>query len=253
MAFIINSQKDMIRLVKHATAALHDVRAEMLIVPVLQVEDVTDAKLDILLEVPAFSPRRKDDDLPDGAAGVIRINTERTVDEALDEMETLSLVDMGTLVAAMECAASLHVPGKTRLVDLGQFGKLPVDVEQFAKRTGLPAKSAAVDMYATFLLKVPDNRADNSTRIMLVAIKGTTDTAAGCGGPEDALVPMVSRLECRAREAFDTPADFFTRELADGWQLYHNKLFRDFLGWLRSCHYYNVTRDENRRGLVIEY
>lgn len=249
MAFIIKNRDDMVRMLNTACFSLIEGKKDMLIVPMMIAENAVETS-EVLTDVTYFNPRRKKDSLHDDAIGIIRVNAEQTVHDALDQFEKMSLVDVGMLHCAIKSAADNHVKGKTRLLTT-PMGQIAVDLEAFKENSGLPLDSDTVD-YTVFALEVPFQEGDQTVPIM-VAIKGTEDTAKGNGGKDTALDSLMARLEQRASNGMEPGASFHTHDIEDCWELFYNKLFRAAIGWLRRGYTYDATKNDAKGGIEISY
>jgi hypothetical protein len=244
VTYIVRSKEDMVTFVIDAIDVLQRSKPEMLVLPIIGVDSVQ-ASLELLLRVNQFSPRRSTDDLPAEAVGVFKLAGTQAVHVALDQLESGTLVDPYQMVIAAQCHAAQHVPGRTRLVKT-MLGDINVDLKAFAALTGLPLESDSPDLYyCVFLIK-------SASRTILVAVNGRSDTADGCGGSDSALEPLLGRLEVQAR-GLDTPDFFHSREFKNGWELLHNKLFREAIGKLRSGYWHLVEVDSDRGGLKVTF
>lgn len=250
MAILISNEKDMVSLINMAVAGAQTHNYEMVVVPMV-IPDTLEKASELLLDVKTFDPRVTADLLPKDAIGKVRIGTTRTVHDALDALESLTMTSVHETLMASESSASQHVKGKTRKVKNKMLGELIVDLQKFAELTGLPTDSPEMLEYSVFLREVTDKkRGDN--KIMLVLVKGTTDISGGNGGKPTALQSMMARLEARANTGFEPGASFHARDLDNIWQLYNNAQFVDLLGWWKRGYHYSVASNENQ-GLEISY
>ena len=249
MAIIIKTEKDMVSLINMAVeSAQRD--CEMVIIPMSIADTPAKASL-LMLDVKTFVPRVANDLLPKGAIGKIRITKTRTVFDALDQLESLMPVGVHDLIMALESAVRQHVKGKTYKINVKATGELIVDLQTFARVSGLPLNSFEALELSVFLHEVTD-KMHGLTKTMLVLVKGTTDISGGIGGKPESLQPMLARLKVRANSCFDTGAIFHARDLDNVWQLYNNALFVELLSWWKRGYYHTVKSDENQ-GLQISY
>lgn len=250
MAYIVQKRADMIGLVNQAIAKLQAGKGEMLILPFMLVEDAGDAA-HLLLEAPKFVPATRSSTLPAGSAGTIIVNARRTVHDALDDLESLSVVNVSDVSAILKCATENYVKGKTRRVRM-PIGECIVDLSAFAEATGLPMKSNETIDYCVFIVSVPDTSTGDDRAIM-VAVKGLSDIAGGEGGEDSALDSLLPRMEARMQAGFEPGASFYARDLENGWQLFHNARFKEALAWFKRGYSYVVEVDEDKGGLNISY
>lgn len=250
MAIIISNENDMVSLINMAVSEAQTYDHEMAVVPMV-IADTPEKASTLLLDVKTFDPRVAADVLPKDAIGKVRIGKTRTVHDALDELESLTMIGCHELDMAVRSMASQHVKGKTRKVKIKMMGEWIVDLQKFAQLSGLPTDSPGLLEYSVFLREVTDKKHDGN-KTMLVLVKGTTDISGGNGGNPTALQSMMARLEARANTGFEPGASFHARDLDNVWQLYNNAQFVDLLGWWKRGYYYTVVSDENQ-GLKISY
>lgn len=251
MAYIIRSNEDMVGMLKRAIADAQQTKPQMLIVPVVMPEDPAQVAA-LLLDIPQYSPRRSDQDLPANAVGTLTLGGERTVDDVLDEQENHSMVDVRDALAMFECSTDVHVPGKTRVVD-AMFGQLIVDLAKYARLLGLPTAATSNNTYTVFVLQSP-RPSGQGVQTVFVAVSGAQDISGGDGREDGALEPLLARLEARRGAGFDFASKpFFTRQFANGWQVFNNKQFLPMLGGYRSGYYFRVSYDSDRGGMNFQF
>ena len=251
MAILIRNEQDMVSLINFALSETRTSDCEMIVVPMVIPDTIEGAKT-LLLDVKTFDPRIASDILPKDAIGKVSISTDRTVHDALDELESLTMVGAHEMLMAGSCHVREHVKGKTRKITTKAFGELIVDLEKFAELSGLPMNNCLGTLeYSVFLREVTDKNFGDK-KIMLVLVKGTFALSNDDGGSPTALQSMMARLEARAKSGLEPALSFHACELDSGWQLYNNALFEDLLGWWKRGYDYHVTADENR-GVRISY
>lgn len=253
MVYIIQSNDDQLNMLKVGFARAQETKPECLIVPIIMPRDAAEL-LEMLLDVPNFTPRCDGDGLPSDAVGALTFAAQRTVHDALDQQENHSMLDVAELSALFDSAAPSQEPGKTRNIKT-PFGVVTVDIAKYAVLTGLPLQaSGPAHAYTIFTPSVTAPRF-TSEHLVLVAIKGTKDTSAELGPiSPDSLDFLLPRLEVRAASAFEPGGKtYFTRELQSGWQFLRCAQFSDVIRRYKIGWMHEVTRDENRGGLSFSY
>lgn len=246
MAYIVTTKTDMVGLIRQAVAELHESFAEMAIVPVMLCE-TSEEVFGLLCEVAQFNPRLHSDILHPDAVGTITFGAVRTAHDALDAMESISIVDVAELIQAAKCAVKEYVPGKTRRLNL-PMGEICVDIESFSRLTGLPLKSERQVEYSVFVKT--GTAGDDTDRITLVCVKGKDSGQAP--QTKNGLASLRGRLERRER-GFDTAAQYFTRDYQTGWDVFADPQLDGILGLYRLGYSYQVRGDENRGGVEFFY
>lgn len=250
MAIIISKREDMVSFLNHSVEHAQNYKPELAAVPFALVETVDEANA-LLLDIKCFDPRVDGETLPYDAVGKVRVSGTQTVNDALDALESLTMVDVGTLDAALRCITHTHVKGKTRKIKVKMFGELIIDLEQYGKLSGLPLTSPEKVEYAVFLREVTDKKTAGK-KIMFVMVKGTTDVTNGNGGDPEALKSMMARLEARTKFGGEPGAKFNATGLDSGWRLFNNPRFNELLSWWKRGYSYSVSSNENE-GLDINY
>lgn len=249
MAIIISNDRDMVSMINRAVedAQLHTL--EMVVVPM--VCDNLEKGGILLLDVKGYDPRVESDALPTGAIGKVTIGKTRTVHDLLNALESRNTIDVRTMQLAIQSIATRHERGKTRKINTMAFGAVIVDLQKFSQATGFPTKSPETVEYSVFLREIPQKNR-SGTKIMLVLVKGTTDTTGGESGKQTALKSMLARMEYRLTVSWDEGGDFHAPDLDNGWQLYNDVLFSDLLGWWKNGYIHRVSLNESH-GLNISY
>lgn len=249
MAIIIRSDKHMVSHINMAVAGARTHEYEMVVVPMVLPDTIEKANT-LLLDVKNFDPRIATDVLPQDAVGKVSIGKDRSVHDALDELESLTMLSAQDLLLAFTCAVSEHVKGKTRRITT-KMGDFIVNLKQFAELSGLPMNSNGTSEHPVFLREVIDKRFGDK-KIMFVMVKGASTVTGGSDSKPTALQSMMARLEARANTGLEPGASFHARDLDNGWQLYNNAQFVDLLSWWKRGYHYFVTTDENQ-GIHIDY
>lgn len=246
MAYIVRTKTDMTGLLWQAVAELQVSFAEMAIVPVMLCNKTEEA-LQLLCAVAQFNPCMNSGELHADAVGTITFGAARTVCDALDDLETISIVDVAEMLNAAKSAVKEHVPGKTRRVNL-PIGEIIVDIESFARLTGLPLKSEKQVEYTVFLKT--GKAFDGTERITVVCVKGKELGRAP--QTKNGLALLRGRLETREK-GFDTGAQYFTRDYQNGWEVFADPQLDGILSLYRQGYSYEVRADENRGGVEFFY
>ena len=250
MAVITSNQEAMLSFINKAIAGLRTYHHEMVVVPMV-IADTPEKASALLLDVKAFDPRVPADALPANAIGKVRIGQTRTIHDALEELESLTMVGVAELSMAMRCLVSEHIKGLTRKIQLKGLGEFVISLRQFAQLSGLPMSCSNMQEYSVFIHEVADKQ-HLCDKTMLVLVKGVTDISNGNSGTPTSLQSMMARLEFRANSGHEPGASFHARDLKNAWQLYNNAQFKDLLGWWKQGYCHTVDNDENE-GLNISY
>lgn len=240
MAIIINNEADLISFIEMAIEEARSSQNELIAVP-LRVDSLEEAN-EVMLKVKGFKPRQSASELPPDAVGQVLLNKARTVDDALDELESRCMVSVSCLDAAVESRAAEHVEGKTRRVET-MFGGLIVDLARFGELSKLPVKCEEAIIYSAFLRQVEDH-AYGYAKTMLVMVRGTAEKitvgANECSvGEIDA---VITHLKARARSIFENWESYGVTGMQSGWDLFCHARFDEILACWRSGYFYSVFR-----------
>lgn len=255
MAWIVQNEEEMVGMIRQVVA---EIRGEELTMLPMIIGNSPDEARKLLLKVEHFQPKTDGDGLPVTAAGLIRVNKDRTVHDLLNDLEQLSMNACSDLDVLLKCVVQTpHVPGKTRKVNLA-LGKMMgwpemvVDLQMLSKASGLPIKGGEGLEYTVFVREVPDRRNNDVPRTVTVFVKGTSDPGNG-GGSDRILQPLIARLIDRTKSGHEPGMSFHAQDLEDGWMLYNNKLFPEVLGWVKRGYWQSVGLDQNKGGIVISF
>ena len=159
-------------------------------------------------------------------------------------------MDMNEVISALECAVKEEVPGKTRRMSL-PMTQFIVDIERFARATGLPLDCKEFATYTVFVKTAP--APDNGERVVFVAVRGVNWRQAAQSVEKRAIASLQGKMEARRKTGLEPGAVFFTRDYKDGWELFADPQLDGLLGLYRRGYSFEIRGDENRGGVEFHY
>ncbi|MBK9280568.1 MAG: hypothetical protein JNN26_00135 [Candidatus Obscuribacter sp.] len=259
MAHFITCDEDLVKLINKKAAILQGAHqeGEMLIVPLVGVASLQAAG-QVLAQVHGFQSRKPEDGIFEEAAGVLRLRSERCVEDMLVEFGS-GLIPTGLFHAVCECLVEPCRQAGVAVVKnpLGEPAQLYVDKNALSAKTGLPLQSSKKNSFACLLLQATCRLQEvrpgeeEKQRLFLVAVRGAAPKRlySQIQG-EDVLREQFPQMLSQARAGFEQPFTFSAPNLKDGWQMAFHPSFCDFLAHLRGGYGY-ILRHNPKGGLLF--
>jgi hypothetical protein len=237
MAILLNGPVPMAAWINSELARL-DASDQMLMVPMSGI-DSTQQLVECLSLLKGIQVNRGEGEIDVCSPGIIRLNSVRTVDDAIAELSA-PRCSMYLMTAALNCIAEQPIAGKVVTVKT-MMGQVALDREAFALALNLPLSSSEEELFTVFVPGIYCY-APGAQR-MLVVVRGSAPVVKTAASVSlDGIFPL---LEERAQSMFDTPAEFHIRDIANVWELFLHERFNDVLGLLRGGFAYRVRRRDD--------
>ena len=251
MAFIVTTKEKMVEMIDYYIDCLRSEGAQMLILPAMDCDTPVDVE-DCLAETVQYTALATRSFGAHGGlkVGELKVFSERTVADAIREMEGGSTKSFDLVIKAMKAALPVKTDadlqavctaieaGTAFVLDFG--GKRQIDKAKFAAATGLPTEGKTSREFSVFLHTV------KKRHFIVAVLKGNEGPAASS---EDILSQHFASV--RERSAFDIHYGFTLPELKTGWDLLAQPKFVDLLAQLRSGYGYVIGA--NDEGMHIPY